>query len=261
MYFQIKMLCITRRDKTKHYFYTPEEATERGIKWSAHWKTGQPSDWVLSDNNYIGQVLKRYEYKEKNKKQNTNRILQHVVFANGTFRTDINKFIATDRAIDVNQTINARMGLFCETAINTNFNWKAAYELAFAEFLHLQEYFSFNRIIRRLNKSPKCRRILMQKLSEKFLDNQKITLKWLFDKYVDIVESNDKTINGGHRIEALKTLTRLYGVNPDEPFKFEAHVEQITGKKVEDAVFTEKMLPEETRKLIANLDDKDNGNE
>lgn len=259
MYFQNKMLCITRRDKTKHYFYTPEEATERGIKWGDNWKIGQPGDWVLSDNNYIGQVLKRYEYKEKN----TNRILQHVSFANGNFRTDINKFIATDELLGhINDKIDSRMGLFCETAINTNFNWKAAHELAFAEFLHLQEYYSFNRIIRRLNKSPRCRRILMQKLSEKFLDSSKINLTWIINKYMEII--NDKhslVIRGADRIEALKTITRLYGINPDEPFKFEDNVEQITGSKVEDAVFTEEHFSEKTKKFLATKDNGDNGKE
>lgn len=46
-------------EEASHWVYTPQEAEEKGIQYKEAWRDGEEGDWVLTDDGYVVQILKR----------------------------------------------------------------------------------------------------------------------------------------------------------------------------------------------------------
>lgn len=249
------MLQIHRKQgkivKGLHYVYTRQEADDAGIEYM-HWMHGRVGDWVVSDDDYVLQVLETKEYYDSRRSKISRYDVHTIFYWFACARCTIwsSKFYVTKHLKGMNH-IGGKTWQEGFVVSRTGRRWlKLAAMMFFQKTVDLQilgEQLGFDRrypdsveiMVKRYLRDPLIENAIFIQMSE-FLNKKGITFDQVLDEYKEILK---KAKDDGKYSDALKILEkfeRWTGLN-----------DKINGDKIEHAAghdlvgqHIEKMLEE-----------------
>lgn len=205
----------------KHYLY--DSVKEFSVIYPGfmpiHWKLGKEGDWVLTDDNYVCQILKKGQLKEKA----LNLTHDYVRTVCGTFvlqkpnikmlgargiAENIYAFSGNFKAKNTYQKknkLNTKEFMFARYMAD-NLSKEEAYRKAFPEAK--SEKYIKERTSILLNKESV--RTMLTKEKEKLLEEKGVAPGWIVEQYKQIAELSERDSDKLRSLEALAKMSGLF---------------------------------------------------
>ena len=210
--------------KGTHHIYTIAEAEDHGIVW-CNWRSGQPGQWVCSDDGYVLELLKRKEYVDPRR----SRISRYDVytvwywFGAGRITSWSKKFILSRHLRGMNN-INAKPWQESFVSSRKGRAWIKLVAVMYisnnVDHMMLGTFMGFDKrypdstliMVKRYLRDRLIENAIMIQMSE-FLSDKGITFDQVIDDYKEVLVKAKKDGKYSDAIKILEKMERWTGLD------------------------------------------------